>query len=209
MIKKGFMATRALIMTLLIGLLLFSVGCDGSANNNTENSGTEMSISEMYNTENSGTEMSISEMYSIIGTDENYPYELSAKSKQFMNEHEDCFPTTNYSHISRYIDTSIEYRQISKNPANFGDKLIEVSELYIIGIEEQNISEEDKFSIIQAFDIDENVYYILYNGSIDVYNDDIVKAVLLPLDMMSYENVSGGTTIALAAAGSYIEKIEE
>ncbi len=190
MIEKRFKATKVIIMSLIIGLLLFGVGC---------------SESETVATE---TDMSVSELYATLEDNEDIPYEMSEKAENFISENENCFPSTNYEHILQFIDTSIEYRYISKNPANYGDKLIEVSELYVIGIDETNIDEEGKFTEIQALDIDENVYYILYNGSLDIFEDDVISAVMLPLGMTSYENLDGGTTVALVTAGSYIEKVE-
>ncbi len=180
------------IVIIIAAIIVISATSSGEDSSNTPTTG----------------DMTVSQMYGELENNESIPYQMSDKAEKFISEHENCFPSTNYDHIAQYIDTSLDYRHISKNPENYGDKLMELEELYIIGIDETNISDDKKFSEIQACDIDENIYYILYNGSIDVFEDDSIKAALLPLGMTSYDNVDGGTTIALVTAGSYIEKIE-
>lgn len=57
-------------------------------------------------------------------------------------------------------------------------------------------------------DADENVYEVislcLYN---DVYEDDIISIYGLPIGKTAFDNVSGGTTLAIVVAASYVEKI--
>ncbi len=186
--------------------VIIVIAISGGDSNETSKSKSEKPQSSTTQTDTD--KMSVSQLYGDLENNENIPYTMSDKAEKFISEHEDCFPSTNYSHISQYVDTSIDYRHVSKNPENYGNKLMELQELYVIGIDETNIDEERKFTEIQACDIDENIYYILYNDSIDIFEDDIIKATFLPLGMTSYENLDGGTTIALVTAGSYIEKVE-
>ncbi len=158
--------------------------------------------------DNENLEYTVPELYTVLQDNEVAPYELNENALQFLTEHEDCFPTTNYEQISGLVDTSIEYRHIEKNASKYGDKLMEVPELYVMSIEEEEIG-NSIFTTIQSIDVDENIYYIYYNDSLeDVFKEDVIKVDILPLGVTSYDNVSGGTTIAIIGAGSYIEKIE-
>lgn len=172
---------------------------DESANENTE--ATDESANE-------NADYTVAQLYTLLQDNEDVPYVLSEKALNFLTEHEDYFPATNYEHIAKAVDTSIEYRHIEKKASKYGDKLMELPELYVGTIEEEEIGKMT-LTIIQALDVGENVYYIYYNDSLDdVFKEDIIKVNLLPFGVTSYDNVSGGTTKSLIGAGSYIEKIE-
>lgn len=175
---------------------------------NTENTEDIENIDDNLAKDNENLEYTVSELYTTLQSNGVYPYELNEKALQFLSEHEDCFPVTDYKHIENLVDTSIEYRHIEKNASKYGDKLMEISELYVMSIEEEEIG-NSIFTAIQAVDAGENIYVIFYNGSLeDVFKEDIIKVDILPFGVTSYDNVSGGTTNAVIGAGSYIEKIE-
>ncbi len=185
--RKRFRCLRLKAMCLVMAVLFsFSLGLVGCS----EETGTT----------------SLSEFYVWLGDNEDMPFEVSDKAQTFLDAHESFFPTDDRRQVSTYIDTSLEYRQIEKNPAQYGDQLWELPELGVLSVSETEVT-GGFFTEIQAYDADDHIYYILYSGSIAIYADDVISAIVLPLGITNYENIGGGTTIALVTVGSYIEKI--
>lgn len=50
------------------------------------------------------------------------------------------------------------------------------------------------------------IWYIILP---DVFEDDYVKIYGAPLGTTSFDNIGGGTTLAIVLGGSYVEKISE
>lgn len=60
---------------------------------------------------------------------------------------------------------------------------------------------------IHLVDADENSYYCLSLCAYDnIFEEDVVKVYALPIGETSFDNISGGTTLAIMLAGCYIEK---
>lgn len=155
-------------------------------------------------------EYTVLELYKALEDNELAPFTINDKAEQFLEEHENYFPVTNYEHISASIDTSIEYKHIEKSPESYGDKLIEIQELYVMSIEETDIGDGNKFTEIETIDAEGDCYTILYNGVLEnVFKDDVIKADILPFGTSAYDNVSGGVTRTLVGAGAYVEKLDE
>lgn len=219
--KKKIIGLIAVIIIIIIGVST----CGGSETDEQEEMAKEESTQEAENEINvdepdvenkdaieepvdEDIDFTVTELYTLLQDDETVPYKLNEKALNFLTEHEDYFPTTNYEHIAKSVDTSIEYRHIEKKASKYGDKLMECSELYVVSIEEEEIGEKI-LTTIEAVDADGNMYYIYYNDSLeDVFKEDAIKVNLLPFGVTSYDNVSGGTTHSLIGAGSYIKKIE-
>lgn len=194
------------IVVVFIGIIIVNTG--DSSDSETSNKTIESNNTNQQESAASDN-YTVSSLYETLQDNEVAPYILSEKAKQFLSEHADYFPATNYEHIAGIVDTSIEYRYVEKNPSEYGDKLMELPELYVLSITEDDIGTSDKFTEIQAMDAQDNVYRIFYNGELkEVYKEDIIKADVLPLGVTSYDNVSGGTTNALVVAGAYLNKID-
>ena len=79
---------------------------------------------------------------------------------------------------------------------------------YVASCKEENITDDMVITELQLSDSEGNNFMVLYFGELeDVLEDDTVNCYGLPLGTTSFENVSGGTTLAVVMAGSYIEKI--
>ena len=85
---------------------------------------------------------------------------------------------------------------------------METPECYVIKAEESGKG-DNTVTEIQMNDSDYNYYYVIYVGSLDIYKDDTVQVYGVPVGMTSFENVSGGTTVSLVMAGSYVRKTNE
>lgn len=137
-------------------------------------------------------------------------FAVGTKETAFLQAHPQLFPAASAADCSAFVDSSISYKHIAKSEANYGDKLMSVTG-YVIGVSETapEITGLSKpLTELQIVDDDGNCYTIYYIGSVDIFEDDTVTVIGLPLDMTSFSNVSGGTTIAPVIAGSYITKIQ-
>lgn len=153
---------------------------------------------------------SLADLYTEMQDNDDMPYQMSAKSQVFLAEYENYFPATDDEQLEVYdmVDTSIEYRYIEKNPELYGDRLMLASGLYITSISETDLGEIGMFTWIEAVDEQSGECYdIFYNDSLDLFREDMISAVVLPLGFTFYENVGGGTTQSLVAVGSTIEKL--
>lgn len=205
-----------LVVIIVIIAATKSGGGDEAEKNTTKNDEVEKvesnennEMDESSDTEIEDIDYTVLDIYKALEDYEVVPYVLNDKASQFLEEHEDCFPSTSYEQIAGLVDTSIEYKHIEKSADQYGDKLMELPELYVMSISEEDIGDGNKFTEIETTDANNHYFYILYNGQLDdIFKEDIIKADILPLGISSYDNVSGGTTITLVGAGSYIEKIE-
>lgn len=159
--------------------------------------------------ETEGNEISKVAAFENLGTSEDMPYTISPKAKEFIEAHETIFPAKSLEEIQTLVDESIGYKNIAKNPDNYGDKLLKLSEGYVISINETNITENSIFTELIVMDAEEQAYDVYYFGSLaDIFKDDVISVYGVPLAMSGYSNVGGGTTIVVVMAGSYIEKIQ-
>lgn len=108
----------------------------------------------------------------------------------------------------KYVDASIEYKQVEKNQNKFETRSWKTPECYVIKVNESGEG-NSTITEIQVCDADSNYYYVIYNGSLDIYKEDTVQIYGVPVGMTSFENVGGGTTVSLIIAGSYVHKTNE
>ena len=153
--------------------------------------------------------MGMGDYYEYLGAENDMiPYTISPLAKDFINENPDLFPCADKEIAEEYTDSSIDFKMINKNQDKYGDKLICISEAYVIGINETNFDDGSSLTEVQATDLDRNYYYVIYNDVLDdIYQDDTVEIYGAPIGMTSFENVSGGTTISCVIAGSYVGKL--
>lgn len=147
-------------------------------------------------------------IYTALEENEVYPYTISDKASEFLLDYPKFFSTTKFKKVRDYIDYDISYKHIAKNASKYGDKLMCISPAYVISCSETEIDDETTLTELQIMDDDDNNYMVIYIGSVDVFENDVVECYGLPLGTSSFENVSGGTTLAIVAAGSYINKID-
>lgn len=206
------MKKKILLMCCIVGVAItMFVGCGktSSDTNKTTAENTQETSEESQETTEDEKINGLGDMYEYIGKNyESMPYTISPKAKDFLNEHPEVCPTKKLQKVKKYLDTSVEYKKIAKNQDNFGDKIMKVSEVYVIRANEGKTDDGSTITEIQANDAKGNNYNIIYMDSVDVYEDDTACIYGIPLGMTSFDNVSGGTTISLVMAGSYIKKID-
>lgn len=215
------MRKRFLSLALAMAMALSITACNSGETETTppqdntvavENTTTAPETSADTSTTDASEDMSITgmgDLYEYLGTiSPDLPYVISPLAKDFINENPTLFPCADKETAKEYTDSSIEFKMINKNQNKYGDKLMCVSEAYVIGINESNYDDGTSLTEIQAVDYEGNYYYILYIGVLDdIYQEDTIEIYGAPLGMTSFANVSGGTTISCVIAGSYVGKL--
>lgn len=136
------------------------------------------------------------------------PFTLADNSKSFIQDNQNIFPCKTDEDVSNAIsmtNADIQYKNLSKNIANYTSNLFAAGNLTANQVFEQGIYGHNVTSII-ASDNDYNRYIIFYDGSIEVYDGDKIDVRGLPIANTSYENVGGGQTNVIALIGSIVEK---
>lgn len=141
----------------------------------------------------------------------NLNFEISQLSADFINSHEDLFPTADLDTIKELTDTSIELKDISKNPGKFGDKFMKISSATVVQINEVETGFERIPTVSQIIIYDnsdwDSIYYVLYYGELEtVFDGDRITCYGLPVAYSSYENVGGGITKCGVLLAGYISE---
>lgn len=156
-----------------------------------------------------GSESSVLDFFESLQDNDAVPYTLTQQAKVMLSENEDLFLNNSLEGLEAYTDFSLEYKILAKNIEKYGDKLMYLPEAYVVSIDETALDEDTTFSELHLMDASENSYYVLsFSAYSDIYEGDIVSAYALPLGETAFENIGGGTTLAIVLAGSYIEKVE-
>lgn len=203
MIKNG----RMVLSTILIITLMLFNGCASSSTNTEESqpvdNKTEAPKDEVSEEkaieENNNT--SFSDEYIYIGGEQEFL--VTEKAIKFLDEHSNIFPSNDLSLFSEYVDSNITFQMLNKNISKYGDKLIEIPYSYVVDIEE---SPDGTLSYIHVVDENMNNYVIYYFGSLDnIFDESEVQIYGLPLDIITFENMSGAYTEAVVLAGVKID----
>ena len=210
---------KKILPKVIIGaVILMGIGAvAGGGEDDTTSSGNVTNTAEVQDTadtasaEEAVAAMSKVELYQALGKESegNSGYSMSQKSVDFINAHEDLFPASGLDALTSYVDSEIGYKNISKSPDNYGDQIMVVDNAGVISINEEKVG-DNTFTTFQAYDDAGENYLVYYFGALpDVFEDDYVKIYGAPLGTTSFDNIGGGTTLAIVLGGSYVEKIPE
>ena len=104
-----------------------------------------------------------------------------------------------------FLDEEFSYKKFEKNPAKFGNKLIDLKRLQVVQISEVEYSEYLPVVTTIIASNSNNIYWIYYIGGCDdVYAGSTIEAYLLPLGYGSYTTLLGTSRTAMAAAAAMI-----
>lgn len=205
--RKTILTIAAILAVSALSL----TACGGEA----KESESVSQISKSAKTQN----MNAYEFYKeAISANDAVPYTISKKSEEFLKDHSDLFPcpadkfeTEDDGANVKLIDTELDAKHIMKNKDRYGDKLMMVPRLQVTQIMEGEVENDDGYySAINATDVnDGQQYFIIYNGALDLYENDYFSCFGLPLDTSSFENTDGGTTLVIVLAGSVIDKFDD
>lgn len=153
--------------------------------------------------------MSVLDYFVAMQDNEAMPFVLTEKAKVMLKEKEAWFLANQNEGLDACTDFTLEYKVLNKNIDKHGDKLFCLEEAYVLSIDETQIEERTTFSELHLLDADGNSYYMIsFVAYEDIYEDDVVSVYALPVGETAFDNVSGGTTLAIMCAGCYVEKLE-
>jgi len=156
---------------------------------------------------NVSNERSPAFLYEALQKTETTPFTLTEKAKVFLKENPSLFSTKSKDALASFVNSDIEYKHLNKNINNYGDKLIKLSEAYVVEIAEEELEKDFKVTTINVMDENENQYMVYYIGAVeDVFEKDIISVYGLPIGQSGFENTNGGSTNCIILAGSYVKK---
>ena len=179
--------------------------------NNPLNELTPLDSLNVYASENTGASYTALDLYTYIQDQCSTEYTLTEKAETFLKEHDDFFPASPELTIpDEMIDAELDFRHINKNPSRYGDKLMRISDAYVIQVQEQEMEEGHYLTWLNLIDGEEQQYSVYYNGELDdVFEDDTVEVTGLPLGTSSFENTKGGETLVVVLAGCKVNNINQ
>lgn len=141
------------------------------------------------------------------------PFSISESQKAFIDGHLSFFPAdySDLKNMVKYIDYSLDYSHMIKNPQRYSGKLAYLEDLTIAQIWESSISdnEYDNITELNLYDSNDNLYRILYVGkSIDAVENDMIRVVAMPVAYSAYTNTVGEQKLTLVMIASLFEHID-
>ena len=137
------------------------------------------------------------------------PLELNDTTLEFLQAHENIFPATSEeakSEAMNLVDSSIEYKHLSKSTDGYLDKLVYFKNQELIQTEEFTNWGHTVTRMLTADQNYSNHHYIFYDGAIDVFDGDDITFISLPIGSASFDNVGGGTTNVIVSIASTVLK---
>lgn len=146
-------------------------------------------------------------LYTMTDYDGDLSFDLSEEEVEFINDNSFMFPCKELSTLAMYVDEDLTYIMIEKNESAYNDSLMIIDPAYVISIDEYDVFEDNKLSMLLLEDNDDNVHYVIYPSEAkDIYSGDYVGCVGYPIGFSSYENMGGNRTKCTILLGSYITK---
>ena len=103
---------------------------------------TPLDSLNVYASENTGASYTALDLYTYIQDQCSTEYTLTEKAETFLEEHDDFFPASPELVIpDEMIDAELDFRHINKNPSRYGDKLMRISDAYVIQVQEEEMEE--------------------------------------------------------------------
>ena len=103
---------------------------------------TPLDSLNVYASENTGASYTALDLYTYIQDQCSTEYTLTEKAETFLEEHDDLFPASPELVIpDEMIDAELDFRHINKNPSRYGDKLMRISDAYVIQVQEEEMEE--------------------------------------------------------------------
>ena len=148
----------------------------------------------------------VGQKYDYLGQMDFYGvFSLPDSVISYIDSHPEYFPKADKPDAEAAILREFEYRHFTKTRKQDTIGLIK-TDLYPIQVQENVLAETgDTITTILANDEAQNIYVLYYLDSVEIYDGDIFTAYSLPVELSSYSNVSGGTTIAVDMIASYIQ----
>ena len=157
-------------------------------------------------TKSNSTVKTYERLMESLSTSDSFVFNPSSTALNFIQEHENYFPTSDYNALSDYITYDYDIRAIKKNPDKYGNQLLQL-DVQITDISE--FTNPDGTYLTEGLcsassGTGDEYYYFLYNGSVDVYENDDAVIIGLPIGEGSYKSNLGPNNECIYLAACYL-----
>ena len=133
------------------------------------------------------------EFFTSLGTSGSFLYTVTELADNFLSEHDQLFFEHNIDDYSSFLDEEFSFKKFEKNPAKFGDKLINLKRLQVVQISEVKYSEYLPVVTTIIASNSNNIYWIYYIGGCDdVYAGSTIEAYLASYQYLLYSLLGNG-----------------
>ena len=200
---KRLLSFFVIIIVFCVVISLFS---DDSVNNGVPHSPSTQEFENGYNASSQSNVTSQNEKinyFQSLGQNMDSNFAITENAINFLNKHDDLFPIAEGSEntTSQFVDSSITYAHLNKNISKYGNNLINISS-YVVDIKE---APDGSATYVHIIDYEGNNYILFYLGVLDNVFDEIdVSACVLPLSLVTFENISAQYTEAVVCAACFV-----
>ncbi|MBY8912741.1 hypothetical protein KY305_08290 [Bacillus sp. YC2] len=135
---------------------------------------------------------------------------LPDQTYDFIVKNYKLFPAKSKADISeakKITDSTIQYKQLNKNPAPFFQKMASFSGT--VSTIEETVQDGETVTLIDINDDDMQSYEILLlKPAKNILEDDVIRFWGVPAGASSYSNVQGGSTNFQFFVGSHVENLQ-
>lgn len=139
-------------------------------------------------------------------------FTINEKARSIFTAQTNYFPVESTKAVSSLMDNKISYQDILKNPQNYGDKFMSVSDLAVSSCSTFSITEnpeslpELRGAYIESSNAKGENYALYYRGNIEGLKEDsiIESAVGIPLGVMQKTDDAGEQKSYVILAVSYL-----
>lgn len=135
---------------------------------------------------------------------------LNSASTQFIMENEPIFPalTEEAKTLAKdLVQPDVGYKHLTKSIDDYLGVLFSANSQYVVQVREVKYWGHTMTTILLADSDFSNYQYAFYDGRIDIYDDDTVNIVSLPITNASFENIGGGVTNVVVTIASIVDKV--
>ena len=137
------------------------------------------------------------------------PLTLDDTTASMIEANPEYFPATDdasKAKVQSMVDSSIEYRHLSKNVTPYRGKFIYFKNQIALQVFSYPAWGHTYTSILACDQNYTNHHYLTYYGDIDVYDGDTIAFISAPYSYSSFQNVGGGETNIIAEIASIVVK---
>lgn len=149
------------------------------------------------------------EFFNTLGSLSSMPFSISYKAQEFLSDQEELFPAKSLKQIKKYTDPSIKYEQVFRHPDQYGDKIVRLSNYYIVQMDSYSAFGYDYNEVLLLDRSGKHVCIVYYLDELEnIYESDFADVYGIPVNTSSYENKNGKKIKTCILAGSYFKKVK-
>lgn len=121
-------------------------------------------------------------------------FTMSDKSISYIKSHPDFFPAKDAETLEKVkenMDTSIEYKHLQKNVANYLETFVTEQNLYVAQVEEGVMYGNEYTFLLVGSESDGTYRELWYPGKCDLFQGDYASYIGLPVGFATFDNTNG------------------